>query len=119
MLHKHLFYYCKSFFNLAQFYEIRWPCAVSKGHDPCTHTIYRVKLLLVLEKGERVARDMPLEVGIPPANVNTKELLSPTYGKPTPDTHPLLNEEVAEPVDMILETRYVQSPQPKGTLTVN
>lgn len=30
-----IYFYCKSFFNLAQFYEIRWPCAVSKGHDPC------------------------------------------------------------------------------------
>lgn len=42
--------------------------------------------------------------------------LSPTYGKPTPDTHPLLDEELQEPVDVILETRYVQSPQPKRSL---
>lgn len=40
-------------------------------------------------------------------------LISPTYGRPTPDTHALLNEDIAEPVDVILETRYVQSPQPK------
>jgi len=41
-------------------------------------------------------------------------MLSPTYGKPTPDTHALLDETLPEPVDVILETRYVQSPRPKG-----
>lgn len=44
---------------------------------------------------------------------NAPQLLSPTYGKPTPDTHPLLDQELEEPIDVILETRYVQSPQPR------
>ncbi|XP_067949459.1 nuclear protein MDM1-like [Watersipora subatra] len=53
-----------------------------------------------------------LQVEIPRNKCASKhQQISPTYGKPTPDTHCLLNEDVKEPVDMILETRYVQSPQ--------
>ena len=69
-----------------------------------------------------IARNMrsePLKVEVSTSkNVATQSLISPTYGKPTPDTHPLLNEDIAEPVDMILETRYVQSPQPKGIFVI-
>lgn len=57
----------------------------------------------------------PMCVDITPMRVDSSQIqLSPTYGKPTQDTHPLLNEDIAEPVDVILETRYVQSPQPKS-----
>lgn len=72
-------------------------------------------MTLVGSRPKRQRGTNSLHVTVPAQTALTSQsLISPTYGKPTPDTHPLLNEDVVEPVDVILETRYVQSPQPKG-----
>lgn len=68
------------------------------------------------KQSDAVSR-MPLKVDSSISGQIINQQQSPTYGKPTADAHQLLNEDVSEPIDVILETRYVQSPQPKSKLS--